>query len=140
MKKLFSFFSMLVLVVLSVGCNNDEDNSVRRIYPTEEQKPVEVSEVYGRLSYNEENQKWTINSLDFPLAGGDEEGAELYIKNPKSNINTYEGNIKYSGHATYLYTDVHQVSSNIATYKKCYSIVLTDIETTDVSNRYEKEN
>ena len=43
MKKLFSFFSMLVLVVLSVGCSDNEtENSVKRINPTEEQKNVEV--------------------------------------------------------------------------------------------------
>ena len=129
MKKLFSFFSMLVLVVLSVGCSDNEtEDSVRRIYPTEEQKPVEISEAYGRLVYNEENQKWTINSLDFPLTGGDEEGAELYIENPGNEINTYEGDIKYSGHVTYLYTDIHQLNSSIATYKHYYSINLTNIE------------
>lgn len=120
---------MLVLVVLSVGCSDNEtEDAVRRIYPTEEQKPVEVSDVYGRLSYDEEKKTWIISCLDFPLAGGDEEGTELYIENPRNEMNTYEGDIKYSGHATYLYTDIHQLNSNIATYKHYYSLNLTNIE------------
>ena len=135
MKKLFSFFSMLVLVVLSVGCSDNEtEDSVRRIYPTEEQKPVEVSDVYGRLSYDEKNKTWIINSLDFPLAAGDEEGAELYIENPTDNMGIYEGNVKYSGHVTYLYTDIYQRSGSIETYQNYYSINLINIESTNTTN------
>ena len=120
---------MLVLVALSVGCSDNEtEDSVRRIYPTEEQKPVEISNVKGRLSYDEVNKKWTINSLDFPLASGDEEGAELYIENPKNDMSIYEGDIKYSGYATLLYTDVMQHSYGLSSLLHCYSINLTKIE------------
>lgn len=111
MKKLFSFFSMLVLVVLSVGCSDNEtEDSVRRIYPTEEQKPVKVSDVYGRLSYDEKYKKWTISCLEFPLAGGDEVGIELIADNIPNDFMNYNGEVCVKGTVIRLFTEVYSYS------------------------------
>ena len=79
MKKLFSFFSMLVLVVLSVGCSDNDDKFNEIIYPTEEQIPFDTGSVKGKLKYNAEIAKWIIIPLeDFNWYSiGDEESVRM---------------------------------------------------------------
>ncbi len=109
MKKLFSFFSMLVLVVLSVGCSDNDDKFNEIIYPTEEQIPFDTGSVKGKLKYNAEIAKWIIIPLeDFNWYSiGDEESVRMLVSNIAEEYKDYEGIITFNGIAKYLYYKSH---------------------------------
>lgn len=139
MKTLKKSFILLVLTII-ISCiascknNDNEDYSTQRIYPTEVHL-IEVKDVCGILSYDNENQKWVINSLDFPLANGDEEGATLLVNNPSEEIGQHIGAVTYSGHVKHLYTDIHKLENGEQYYTKYYSLELSELKADSANGR-----
>ena len=65
MKKLFSFFSMLVLIVLSVGCSDNEDKFETYYEPYGQVEQLELVNKHGTLYYGYGiSDKWVISTQD----------------------------------------------------------------------------
>lgn len=103
MKKLFSFFSMLVLVVLSVGCSDNEDK-LKTHY-----EPFEVEESHGALNYDTKTKQWWISTLDLPNSNpkiGDLQTAYLLVEDLPKEYEVFKDEwIKFSGVAQFLKHD-----------------------------------
>ena len=103
MKHLFSFFSILVLVVLSVGCSDDK-NSIETQY-----EPFEVKESHGALYYDTKKKQWRIESLDLPNSNpkiGELQVAHLLIDNLPKEYEIFKDKwIIFSGIAQFLKHD-----------------------------------
>ena len=68
-----------------------------------------ISDVKGKLAYSEEEKRWVIhpNMDDSPFPSGDEMGSMLFVLNMKEEYKELEGEIYFSGRATYIYRRVH---------------------------------
>ena len=119
------------------GCK-DEDKNYTVIYPSKgEITNYIVSDVKGKLTFSDEDKKWVIHPdmEDSPFPSGDEMGSALFVSNMKNEYKELEGDILFSGRATYLYKRVYYRTST-----RFYSLDLTHISKRTTSRTINNED
>ena len=108
-------FTGLLVCMLAVsafvlkGCK-DEEKDYFIDYPKDgDIINYTVSDVKGKLAYSEEEKEWVIypDMMFSPFPSGDEMGCMLFVLNMKDEYKELEGEIYFSGRATYIYRRVY---------------------------------
>lgn len=135
MKKLFSFFSMLVLIVLSVGCSDNEDKFETYYEPYGQVEQLELVNKHGTLYYGYGiSDKWVISTQDILIENTSvDDGPHILLvidELPQKYETLKSQFILFSGTIKYLYTKVKKGLRPIV----YYSLKLKDL-TEDYSSR-----
>ena len=134
MKKAYITYSVSILACLLSVCNfvltsckDDNEEGYEIVYPSEESIPFTVTDLKGRLYYDEVLKNWVISpEMESPyFHNGVEEVTTLIISDMKEEYKKYEGEIICCGTSIYLYTIIYQ--ANVGPFEKIYSIDLSDI-------------
>ena len=106
------------------SCKDDNEVGYEIIYPSEESIPFTVTDLKGKLYYDEDLKNWVIKpEMESPyFPRGDEESSKLIISNMKEEYKKYKGEISVDGSVTYLYSKLFLFNNTIFSKHYYYSI------------------
>ena len=131
MKQLLYILSILALVVLSAGCNDNEDKYETYYEPFEQIEQLELVNRHGTLSYGYEiSDKWVITTQDLPIETTyiyDGPHILLVINELPPKYEALKSkSILFSGTIKYLYTKVKKGARPIVYYSLDLSELVED--------------